>query len=302
MISVHLRQFEGPLSLLLYLIRKEEMAIFDINIHEITRQYFDYIRIMRELDLEVAGEFVSMAATLIHIKSKMLLPQYDEQGEVIADEDPRKELVQKLLEYQKYQEASKTLYERPLLGRDVWKRGLKEGLPESAEEIQVESDGGLFALISAYRLVLRNIKNNVHRVKEKLQSIASRIMELRFCLVVGERIELKCLIDDQERPRPQLLITFLSLLELCKMGFVSVFQSEPYSSIHIQTLKAIEEDSISQVEEYEANQNEGGSVKLNLSDEDFNDFQKEDEISSENLILESATDEDIVKVEQEMGL
>ena len=122
---VHLQQFEGPLALLLYLIRKEEMDILDINVNDITRQYLDHIRMMKELDLEVAGEFVAMAATLIHIKSKMLLPNYDEKGEVVeTSEDPRKELVQKLLDYQRYQDGAKRLYERPLLNRDLFLRGV----------------------------------------------------------------------------------------------------------------------------------------------------------------------------------
>src|SRR5216110_3153130 len=99
-INIQLPKFEGPLGLLLYLIRKEEMDIFDIKINEITKQYLDYIKLMQELDLEVAGEFVAMASTLIHIKSRMLLPSYDENGEIIENEDPRKELVQRLLEYQ----------------------------------------------------------------------------------------------------------------------------------------------------------------------------------------------------------
>ena len=103
---IQLERFEGPMGLLLHLIRKEEMDIFDIKINEITTQYLEYIKLMKELDLEVAGEFVAMAATLIHIKSRMLLPQYDENGEVVENADPRKELVQRLLEYQKFQEAA----------------------------------------------------------------------------------------------------------------------------------------------------------------------------------------------------
>src|SRR3954468_1595754 len=121
-INIQLPKFEGPLGLLLYLIRKEEMDIMDINIHEITKQYFEYIKLMKELDLEVAGEFVAMASTLIHIKSRMLLPQYNEEGEEVQ-EDPRKELVQKLLEYKKIKELSQQLYKLPLLGRDVFRRG-----------------------------------------------------------------------------------------------------------------------------------------------------------------------------------
>ena len=117
-IHVQLERYEGPLGLLLHLIREQQMDIFNINIHQITRQYLEYIKTMRRLDLEVAGEFVAMAATLLHIKSRMLLPSYNEEGEEVV-EDPRKELVQKLLEYKKFQELSVDLYKRPLLGRDL---------------------------------------------------------------------------------------------------------------------------------------------------------------------------------------
>ena len=113
-IRVQLQQFEGPLDLLLYLIRKEEMDIFNINIVDITKQYFDYIKLMKEFDIEVAGDFIAMASTLIHIKSKMLLPQYDENGEVVEAEDPRKELVQKLLEYEKYKEQEQSFRKEPV--------------------------------------------------------------------------------------------------------------------------------------------------------------------------------------------
>src|SRR5688572_8792136 len=101
-LNIQLNTFEGPMSLLLYLIKKEEMDIYDIPINKITKQYLEYIQIMKELNLEVAGEFIAMAATLIYIKSRMLVPQYDENGEEVK-EDPRQELVQKLLEYQKFQ-------------------------------------------------------------------------------------------------------------------------------------------------------------------------------------------------------
>src|ERR1700722_13912199 len=111
-LQVQLGTFEGPLSLLLHLIRKDELDIYDIPINAITKQYLDYIQIMKELNLEVAGEFITMAATLIYIKSRMLVPQYDANGEIVA-EDPREELVQKLIEYQRYQEAGKQLYKLP---------------------------------------------------------------------------------------------------------------------------------------------------------------------------------------------
>ncbi|WII71003.1 segregation/condensation protein A [Bdellovibrio sp. 22V] len=250
-ITVQLPKFEGPLGLLLYLIRKEEMDIMDIKVHEITKQYLEYIKLMKELDLEVAGEFVAMASTLIQIKSRMLLPQYDENGEVIEQEDPRKELVQKLLEYQKYQEAAKLLYDRPLVGRDVWLRGTRESLDTKEEEIVLE-DNALFSLIATYRRALRSVKKKVHQVAAKAQSIASRVLEIKDRLIVGQKTTLMELVTTTENRARQALITFLSLLELGKMGFVSLYQSEAYSDIWVDTKKPIETDVLARVEEYDS--------------------------------------------------
>ncbi len=312
-INVQLPKFEGPLGLLLYLIRKEEMDIMDIKIHDITKQYFEYIKLMRELDLEVAGEFVAMASTLIQIKSRILLPQYNENGEVVESEDPRKELVQKLLEYQKYQEAAKLLYERPLVGRDVWLRGTRETLEPNADEIVLE-ENALFSLISSYRKVSRAIKKKVHQVAAKAQSIASRVMELKDRLIVGHRITLMELITDTQERARQALITFLSLLELAKMGYVGLYQTETYGDIWIDSKKTIESDVLSRVEEYDSMRADqiaekliedskkmdpqdelivsglasGGETLLNIQTEpssqqldllDFSEIQKSDEIS-----------------------
>ncbi|WP_413613480.1 segregation and condensation protein A [Bdellovibrio sp. HCB-110] len=250
-ITVQLPKFEGPLGLLLYLIRKEEMDIMDIKVHEITKQYLDYIKLMKELDLEVAGEFVAMASTLIQIKSRMLLPQYDENGEVIEQEDPRKELVQKLLEYQKYQEASKLLYDRPLVGRDVWLRGTRESLDQKEEEIILE-ENALFSLISTYRKMLRSVKKKIHQVTAKAQSISSRVLEIKDRLIVGNKVTLMELVTATEDRARQALITFLSLLELGKMGFVSLYQTEAYSDIWVDTKKPVETDVLARVEEYDS--------------------------------------------------
>ncbi len=252
-IRIQLQQFEGPLDLLLYLIRKEEMDIFNINIVEITKQYFDYIKLMKEFDLEVAGDFIAMASTLIHIKSKMLLPQYDENGEVVEQEDPRKELVQKLLEYEKYKEAAKSLYERPLLNRDVWARGLRERLEVANDDIELE-DNALFSLIGSYRKAMKSLHKKIHKVTVKLQSISSRIVEMSALLKPGHSIRMVELFTNQvttqiEKSR-HALITFLSLLELGKLGFVSLYQTDLYGDIHVQTNKVIDGDVLSRVEEY----------------------------------------------------
>lgn len=249
-LKIQLPKFEGPLSLLLYLIKKEEMDIFDIEIHRITNQYFEFIRQMRELDLEVAGEFVAMAATLIQIKSQLLLPQYNEAGEVIDVEDPRKELVQRLLEYQKYQEAARGLAGRPWLGRDVWTRGLKEKWEEMTEEIELE-DNALFSLIASYRKAVRSLHRRVHRVTAKAQSVASRIMEIKDRLLIGKKVGLSDLITAVDDRRRQVLMTFLSALELAKMGFIKLFQVEYQGELYIEAVKEIDANGLSRVEEYE---------------------------------------------------
>jgi segregation and condensation protein A len=286
-VVVQLSKFEGPLALLLYLIRKEEMDIFDIKINEITSQYLDYIKLMKELDLEVAGEFVAMAATLIQIKSKMLLPQYDEKGEIVENEDPRKELVQKLLEYQKYQEAARLLYDRPLVGRDMWTRGTRLNLDEPSDEVEIEEDG-LFAMISLYRQIMRSAKKRIHQVTAKAQSVSSRILEIKDMLTMGTRRTLNDLIGVTEHHVRQTLITFLSILELAKLGFVGLYQTETYGDIWIDLRKPIENDAVSRVEEYESL--DSAADKL---------FSVPEQNVSEQMDFEGAADEGFVLVDAE---
>jgi segregation and condensation protein A len=321
-IRVQLQQFEGPLDLLLYLIRKEEMDILNINIFDITKQYFEYIKLMKEFDLEIAGDFIAMASTLIHIKSKMLLPQYDENGEIAENEDPRKELVQKLLEYEKFKEASKSLYERPLLNRDVWARGLREKLEVANDEIELE-DNALFSLIASYRKALKVLNKKIHKVSIKLQSISSRILEMKNNLKVGSTVRMYDLLSqglsDRLQQSRQALITFLSLLELGKLGYVSLYQTDIYGDIHIQTKKDIEDDVLSRVEEYGNINNEDVASQLFLKSEsvqdDFLTDSKSDlneessldnlseiktDVDSDELTDDIATDEEILAAEADL--
>ena len=252
-LNIQIDKFEGPLALLLHLIRKEEMDIFDINIQHITAQYLEYIKVMKQLDLELAGEFVAMEATLIHLKSRMLLPQYDDQGDEVEAEDPRKELVQKLIEYQMYKDASEKLYARTIIGRDVWPRGARVDLSayKPEDEIVIE-DNPLFSLIAAYRLSMRNMKKTVHRVMRELQSISDRVNEIKNRLMVGKTIKFYQLIDTTGTYKSnQVLITFLSMLELAKIGLVSLFQTEGFSEIHVTTLKKIDTNVLERIEDYE---------------------------------------------------
>lgn len=302
-LTIQLPQFEGPLDLLLYLIRKEEMDIMDIQMSHITSQYLEYIKIMKELDLETAGEFVSMAATLLQIKSRMLLPQYDENGEIVETEDPRKELVQRLLEYQKYQEASRALYERPLLGRDVWARGIREKFETKEEEIVLE-ENALFALISAYRKALRSAKKKVHQVAAKLQSIASRIMEIKDRLIVGQKVAMSDLINSLDNKRKQVLITFLSGLELGKMGFVSLFQADTYQEIYFEAKVPIEAAHISRVEEYDNFKSEEiiSTEESTVTEKIMEDFDEEGEeifVSNQDLATDEEIDQALSELEKE---
>ncbi len=308
---IQLNQFEGPLDLLLYLIRKEEMDIMDIEIHKITTQYLEYVQLMKELDLEVAGEFIAMAATLLQIKSRLLLPTYNEDGEIVETEDPRKELVQRLLEYEKYKEAAKSLESRPWLGRDIWTRGYRESFGERQEEIVIE-DNGLFSLISMYRKVLRAARTKIHQVTAKTQSIASRILELKEFLIPGRRVSFFSLLEGAQERTKQTLITFLSLLELGKLGFASLHQSEIYQDIWVETLKPIGSDVVSSVEEYSQIQ---GDEKANLmfekaqqqnllEDEEFvlkDNFNESDEEESLFSSSEMASDEEILNAEKNLS-
>lgn len=329
-LHVRLEQFEGPLALLLYLIRKEEMDIYNIPIHQITQKYLEHVQMMKKLDLEGASDFITMAATLIHIKSKMLLPQYDEEGEEIQ-EDPRKELVQRLVEYQRFQNASKDLLERPILNRDTWRRGFKEDIIlEESQDIEID-ESGLFGLIAAFRNAYRAAQKRVHKVMKKGQSIASRILEIRDLLIPGQRTVMADLIKQEEYSKNKLLVTFLSMLELAKMGFVRIFQSEPYADIHVEPLKVIDRDVIARAESYESQDADAAANRILAKGEEFMKAEmaaRENEViepspqlelTPENVIEqletqklqnqvadegieESATDEDIMSAEKELGL
>ncbi len=311
-LSIHIPQFEGPLGLLLYLIRKEEMDIFDIDVQLITSQYLDYIKKMKQFDLEVAGDFIAMAATLIQIKSKMLLPNYNEEGDEEEVEDPRKELVQRLIEYQKFQEASKQLYERPLLGRDVYRRGKGRNFASDEEGEIILDEGGLFSLIAHYRNSVRKMKKAIHKVARKTRSIAGRIMEMKEKFVVGQRVLLRDLLTSAEEAKEELLITFLSCLEMGKMGLVSVYQAEVYGDIYLTAKREITSDVVGRVEEYDSATSEATADRLmeEAEEESFENtelaaaLEDQEDTNEENSQEEfdMASDDEILEAEAELNL
>jgi segregation and condensation protein A len=230
---VKLDVFEGPLDLLLHLIKKNEVEIVDIPIATITEQYISYLEMMRELRLDVAGEFLVMAATLTLIKSRMLLPpSEDEEDEEEAD--PRAELVQQLLEYQRYREAALALAERPLLHRDVFVREPFADLEEVAADTPVRLHLTVWELLEAFRAVLKRAQPAaVHEVTTDRVSLRDRARALLQALSVARCLDFESLFDD-DATRLDVLVTFLALLELMKMGAVRATQEERYGRILIE--------------------------------------------------------------------
>ena len=229
--SVKLESFEGPLDLLLHLIRKNELNIYDIPIADITRQYLEYIRLMEELNLEVAGEFLVMASTLLQIKSRLLLPTAtDEEGNE-EEEDPRAELVRRLLEYQRYKAASLLLGERDLLGRETFARkfdppDLVELAPEEGP-LELE----LFQLVDAFRQLLAKMPEAaIHQVAADSMSIADRITQV-LAFIMERETALFDELFDERFDREFLVVTFLAILELCKLRMINIVQDERYGSI-----------------------------------------------------------------------
>ncbi len=235
--SVKLDQFEGPLDLLIHLIKKNEVNIYDIPIALITAQYLEYLEVMRELDLDVAGEFLVLAATLIHIKSRMLLPRPDPTQED-PDEDPREALVRRLIEHQRYRQAAELLHERETLREAQWQRPDGRVAPIAGEEYEPELEVDLFSLIAAFKAVLERAKQ---RPKVALPAeeipIERRIEQLLARLSETEACGFEDLFEDAWS-RLDMIVTFLALLEMIRLKLIRVFQAGSFGPIRIYKTKA----------------------------------------------------------------
>jgi segregation and condensation protein A len=226
---IRLEQFEGPLDLLLHLIKKNEINIYDIPMALITKQYLEHINLMKSLNLVVAGEFLVLAATLIHIKSKMLLPS-EPDGEEEEGQDPRAELVRQLLQYKQFKEAAYDLQDRERLWREVYRRApLPSATPRESEETPLELT--LFDLMDALQDVVRRtpskalleltadhlrVKDRMNYILERLEESAAVPFDMLFLPTDGRLV---------------LIVTFLGLLELMRLKLVRVFQPETFGAI-----------------------------------------------------------------------
>lgn len=233
--EIKLDVFEGPLDLLLYLIRKNEIDIYNIPIALITEQYLSYLEIMRSLNLDLAGEYLVLASTLILIKSKLLLPPAEGDGEEEEGADPRAELVQQLLEYQAFKEAALSLDGRPLLDRDVFTRGAaseeEKITSEEAKDAPIEVD--IFELVTAFRRIIAGLdrKEELEIDTEKM-SLADRINEIMERLSEEGQVTFADLLGDRT-DRKRIIYTFLAILELMKLRMVRAYQSGPFGAIRL---------------------------------------------------------------------
>jgi segregation and condensation protein A len=229
---VRLENFEGPLDLLIHLIKKNEVSIYDIPIALITTQYLEYLDLIRELDLDLAGDFLVMAATLIHIKSRMLLPRPDPAQED-PEEDPREALVKRLIEHQKYKAAAELLHERETLREAQWMRPDGRVAAIAGDEYEPELEVDLFSLLSAFRDVLERARQRPRLGLPPEQiSIEDRIEQLLNRLSETEACGFEDLFSDLST-KSGVIVTFLALLEMIRLKLVRVFQAGAAGAIRI---------------------------------------------------------------------
>jgi len=227
--KVKLEVFEGPLDLLLYLIKKNEIDIYDIPIASITEQYLEYLELMRMLDLNIAGEFLVMAATLIHIKSKMLLPPEEAEMLPQEEEDTREELVRRLLEYKKFKEVAGILQD--LEGQR--KKMFTRDIPFEAEPGEVFFEASLFDLITALTRVLKDVPKEVFQeiVKDEF-TVEQKVHDLLHMQVKSPMLSLFGLFQNAKN-KQEIIAVFLAVLELIRLKEILVVQKQNFSDIEL---------------------------------------------------------------------
>ena len=235
--QVKLDIFEGPLDLLLYLIKKNEVDIYDIPMALITGQYLEYLELMKVLNLDIAGEFLVMASTLIKIKSQMLLPPVEGEGEGKDETDPRAELMEHLLEYQHYKEAAHQLVTRELLEKDIFKRPQTEDPGEAKVDGDMLIEASLFDLVDALRKVIerKDLPENIMGVAVEKMTVRDKIVSILRQLKETPQLVFQSLFDPLVT-RFEIVVTFLAVLELIRLRAIRVFQVQPYGEIRIVAL------------------------------------------------------------------
>ena len=243
-LSFHLEHYEGPLDLLLDLIRKQQIDIRDIPIASITAQYLEFLQKAREMDLDISAEFVFMAATLIHIKSRMLLPvdpALRKEGE--AEEDPREELVSRLLEHERYKNAAQMLQEKRMIEENVWSN------PQMKEFADMEDPGlavDIFDLVKALSQVMERLQTRpIYEISDESVSVSDMVAHLRALLRDTKKDKPLFILQvmEQQRTRRAMICLFLAVLEMVKMQAVQILQKDLFGEIALARGERFEEAS-----------------------------------------------------------
>lgn len=231
--KIKLQLFEGPLDLLLYLVRKDHLNIYDIPIAQVTQQYMEYLELMKILDLNVAGEFLVMAATLIQIKSKMLLPAPEEE-QPPQEDDPRAELIKQLLEYERFKEIAQELRQKETDQQDIFKRprAFEKDIPEGPLDAQY-FESSIFDLISAFSRALKDTSRDLfYSVIKDEFTVEEKVHAILHDLLLRPSIGLTELFE-RSRDKVEMIVTFLAVLELVKMKEVVCRQQAPFGPIEM---------------------------------------------------------------------
>jgi segregation and condensation protein A len=231
--EIKLDIFEGPLDLLLFLIKKNEIDIYNIPIAVITKQYLEYLDIMRSLNLDLAGEYLVLASTLLHIKSRMLLPvEVDVEDEDQAD--PREELVKQLLEYQRFKEVASQLESRPLLNRDVFTRSsYTDDVPDNVD-LDIVMELNVFDLVEAFHKIISSmVKEDLLEIDVDKMSLSDRMNEIMDRLSGKKNLTFEELLGEK-LSRKVIIYTFLAILELMRQRVIRIYQAAPFGVIRVR--------------------------------------------------------------------
>lgn len=231
--KIKLEIFEGPLDLLLYLVKKDHLNIYDIPIAKITEQYLEYLNLMQLLDLNIMGEFLVMAATLMQIKSKTLLPPEAKEGSEEEEPDPRAELVQRLLEYEKFKEIAQTLREREDKQKEIFKRPKLQMQNELTTDKDVYFEASIFDLINAFTQALKDVPREIFLevIKDEF-TIEGKIHDILHLLLITEFVRLSELFA-KAKNKMEIVVTFLAILELVRLKEIIVCQKGLFQEIEI---------------------------------------------------------------------
>jgi segregation and condensation protein A len=231
--KIKLEIFEGPLDLLLYLVKKDHLNIYDIPIAKITEQYLQYLNLMQLLDLNIMGEFLVMAATLMQIKSKTLLPPEEKEDTEEEEVDPRAELVQRLLEYEKFKEIAQTLREREAKQKEVFKRPKLQMQNELTDDKEVYFEASIFDLINAFTQALKDVPREIFLevIKDEF-SIEGKIHDILHLLLITESVRLSELFA-KAKNKMEIVVTFLAILELIRLKEIIARQKGLFQEIEI---------------------------------------------------------------------